>query len=56
MTKLVHVRMARQGMDHARDYFVAVQLDFDKSIQSHAVECVDKVQVCTDGNGNLLLY
>lgn len=56
MTELVHVHTARQGMNRARDYFWAVQLDFDKSIQSHAVECVDKVQVCTDGSGNLLLY
>lgn len=56
MTMLAHMHMAQQGTDHAMDYFWAVHLDFDKSVQSHAVECVDKVQVCTDGNANLLLY
>lgn len=56
MIKLVPIRTAWQGMNCAMDYFWAVLLDFDKSIQSHTVECVDKVQVCADGNGNLLLY
>lgn len=56
MTTLAHAHVAQQGPDRAMDYFCAVHLDFDKSIQSHAVECVDKVQVCTDGNASLLLY
>jgi len=54
--KVAHVCIAQEGVNRAMDYFWAVQLDFDKSIQSCAVECVDKVQVCTDGNGSLLLY
>lgn len=43
-------------MGCAMYYFWAVLLDFDKSIQSHTEECVDKVQVFADGKGNLLLY